>query len=280
MPADFDFLSELADAAGRETLPRFRRGLDVANKQAGGFDPVTEADRAAELAIRRLIESRFPDHGILGEEHGTVNAGARHLWVIDPIDGTRAFISGVPVWGTLVGLYEDGRALLGMMDQPFTGERFLGGPEGAVYRGPGGPRTLGTRDCGDLASAILFTTSPKLYDGPRRERFEALEQSVRLARYGCDCYAFAMLAAGHVDVVVEADLKPYDIAALIPIVEAAGGVVTTWTGGRPEDGGDILACGSAAIHRAALALLSPDSQSASRKSGTRFSVRKRVRTMR
>ena len=256
MPADLDFLESLADAAAQQTLPRFRNRLDVGNKQDGGFDPVTEADRAAEFAIRRLIESRFPDHGILGEEHGVSNADRRHLWVIDPIDGTRAFISGVPVWGTLVGLYEDGRALLGMMDQPFTRERFLGGPEGSFYRGPGGEQRLQTRDCGDLSSAILFTTSPRLHTGASQARYEALENAVMLARYGCDCYAFAMLAAGHVDIVVESGLKPYDIAGLIPIIEGAGGIVTTWRGERPEQGGDILACGSAAIHRRALAILS------------------------
>ena len=256
MPADLDFLASLADAAARQTLPRFRNRLDVANKEDGGFDPVTEADRAAELAIRRLIESRYPDHGILGEEHGVVKADRRHVWVIDPIDGTRAFISGVPVWGTLVGLYEDGRALLGMMDQPFTRERYLAGPEGAFYSGPEGERKLRTRDCGDLSSAILFTTSPRLHTGLRQARYEALEQAVMLARYGCDCYAFAMLAAGHIDIVVESGLKPYDIAGLIPIIERAGGIVTTWQGERPEQGGDILACGSTQIHSRALAILS------------------------
>ena len=256
MPADFDFLSTLADAAARQTLPLFRHRLEVANKQAGGFDPVTRADRAAERAIRDLIASRFPEHGILGEEHGASEADSRYLWVIDPIDGTRAYISGIPLWGTLVGLYENGRALLGMMDQPFTGERYLAGPEGAFYCGPGGAKRLAARDCGDLSSAILFTTSPHMHTGPRKAPYEALEKAVMLARYGCDCYAFAMLAAGHVDIVVESGLKPYDIAGLIPIVERAGGVVTTWQGGRPEQGGDILACASARIHREALAILS------------------------
>jgi len=255
MIADFNFLAELADAAARQTLPRFRRRMDVANKDAGGFDPVTEADRAAEAAIRALIAERFPGHGILGEEHGSSAGDGRHVWVIDPIDGTRAFISGIPVWGTLVGLYEDGRAVLGLMDQPFTKERFVASPQGAFYRGPDGERELAVRDCGDLSNAVLFTTSPHLHSGARRGRYDALERSVRLARYGCDCYAFAMVAAGNIDIVVESDLKPYDIAALIPIVERAGGIVTTWAGGRPEQGGDIIACGSVAIHRAAMAIL-------------------------
>jgi len=255
MLPDFAFLDELADAAARETLPRFRSGLAVANKLGSGFDPVTEADEAAERAIRGLIGRRFPDHGILGEEQGAENADQREVWIIDPIDGTRAFISGLPVWGTLIGFYEDGRAALGIMDQPFTGERFLAGPQGAIYRRGGAERPLRTRDCGSLANAILFTTSPFLHAGPRRERYDALERAVTLARYGCDCYAFAMVAAGQVDLVVESGLQPYDIAALIPIIEQAGGVVTTWAGERPEQGGDILAAGSAAVHAEALAVL-------------------------
>ncbi|TPW29949.1 histidinol-phosphatase [Pararhizobium mangrovi] len=255
MSADFAFLEELAEAAARETLSRFRQPIDVANKETGGFDPVTEADRAAETAIRDLIGERFPEDGILGEEHGSASADSARLWVIDPIDGTRAFISGLPVWGTLVGLYEDGRAVLGMMDQPFTGERFLAGGEGAVLRTASGERPLAVRDCETLSRATLFTTSPKLHTGANAERYERLEQVVRLPRYGCDCYAFALLAAGHVDLVVESGLKPYDIAGLIPLVERAGGVVTTWTGGRPEQGGDIVAAGSAAVHEAALAVL-------------------------
>ncbi|HET7412746.1 MAG TPA: histidinol-phosphatase [Pararhizobium sp.] len=252
---DLTFLDELADAAARETLPRFRSRLAIANKMAAGFDPVTEADRAAEEAIRSLISARFPDHGILGEEHGKTNAGNRHLWVIDPIDGTRSYISGIPVWGTLVGLYEDGRARLGLMDQPFTGERFLAGPEGAFYRRSGEERPLRVSDCDDLAAATLFTTSPHLHQGDRREPYLALERSVKLARYGCDCYAFAMLAAGNIDIVAEPGLKPYDIAGLIPIIEQAGGVVTTWQGERPEQGGDVVACATRPLHEKALAIL-------------------------
>lgn len=255
MTADLEFLDELAEAAARETLPRFRSRLAVANKLDAGFDPVTEADRMAEEAIRGLILARFPDHGILGEEHGNLNAGSRHLWVIDPIDGTRAFISGVPVWGTLVGFYEDGRALLGLMDQPFTGERFLAGPGGAFYRRAGEERRLKASGCEDLGSAVLFTTSPHLHEGGRQESYATLERSVRLARYGCDCYAFAMLAAGNIDIVVESGLKPYDIAGLIPIIEQAGGIVTTWQGDRPEQGGDIVASASRALHEQALAIL-------------------------
>ncbi len=250
------FLNDLAEFAAAETLPRFRNGTSVVNKHASGFDPVTEADRAAETAIRRAIEASWPDHGILGEEHGAMGMDRDFVWVIDPIDGTRAFISGLPVWGTLVGLYEKNRAIMGLMDQPFTGERFVAGPEGAYYSRQGSDRApLKVRDCEALEHATLFTTAPELYAGETARRFETLRASVRLTRFGCDCYAFGLLAAGHIDIVVERGLQPYDIAALIPIIEQAGGIVTTWAGERPEQGGDIVACGSRAVHEAAMKLL-------------------------
>ncbi|TPW31112.1 histidinol-phosphatase [Martelella alba] len=255
MLPDRDFFFSLADAARAETLPRFRSRLNVDNKEEGGFDPVTEGDRAAEAAIRALISEAFPDHGILGEEHGNIGLDRKYVWVIDPIDGTRAFISGLPVWGTLIGLYRDGRAFMGLMDQPFTGERFFADGQATHFSGPGGDVTLETRNCGGLANATLFTTSPRIIEGSALERYNRLEDKVRLARYGTDCYAFAMVAAGHVDLAVESGLKPYDIAALIPLIEQAGGVVTTWSGGRPEQGGDIVAAGSAALHAEALAIL-------------------------
>ena len=255
MLPDRAFFDRLAEAAAAETLPRFRTGTSVVNKEAGGFDPVTEGDRAAEAAIRALIEERFPEHGILGEEFGTVGADREFVWVIDPIDGTRAFISGLPVWGTLIGLYRNGRAVMGVMDQPFTGERYFADGTEAFYAGPGGPSRLATRACGGLTEATLFTTSPHLYQGAVKDRFEAVQSKVRLARYGCDCYAFALLAAGHIDLVLECGLKPYDIGALIPIIEQAGGIVTDWNGGRAEMGGEVLAAGSAALHAEALALL-------------------------
>lgn len=251
----FAFLDRLAEAAAAETLPRFRRNGDIVNKLAAGFDPVTEADRAAETAIRALINEAYPDHGILGEEHGAEGVEREFLWVIDPIDGTRAYISGLPVWGTLVGLYRNGRAVMGLMDQPFIGERLTAGPGAARYDGPGGASALSVRDCGSLAEAVMFTTSPKIIRDDRIQRYERLEASTRLARYGCDCYAFGLLAGGHVDIVVESGLQPYDIAALIPIVEEAGGVVTDWQGGRPEQGGDIIACGSRMVHEEALSIL-------------------------
>lgn len=256
MQPDLDFLHMLADAASSQTLPRFRSGTAVVNKQQGGFDPVTEADRAAEAAIRALITEHFPEHGIMGEEYGNERLDHEYLWVIDPIDGTRAFISGLPVWGTLIGLYRNGRAVLGLMDQPFTGERYLADRDGAHYVGPHGVKgPVAVRSCAGLSDATLFTTSPHLFSGGRETAYRAVESRVNLFRYGCDCYAYTLVAAGHADLAIECGLAPYDIGGLIRIIEAAGGIVTDWQGGRPEQGGDILAAGSAAVHREALALL-------------------------
>lgn len=255
MTVEPDFLRRLAAAAAAETLPRFRQAHAVDNKFAEGFDPVTEADRAAERAIRALIGEVFPEDGILGEEFGAVASGNGRTWVIDPIDGTRAFISGLPLWGTLVGLTEEGRATCGLMAQPFTGELFAARDGKAFYEGPGGNRELKTRTTASLAEATLCTTTPALFSGSEREDYDRLERHVRLARYGTDCYAYCMLAAGHVDLVVETGLQAYDIVALIPIIEAAGGVITTRTGGRAEDGGAIVAAATPALHRAALDVL-------------------------
>lgn len=249
------FMRRLAEAAAAETLPRFRASAAVDNKQAGGFDPVTEADRAAERAIRALIAETYPEHGILGEEFGLERGESDHRWIIDPIDGTRAFISGLPLWGTLVGLTAHGRAVAGLMSQPFTGELFFANAEGAHYEGPGGDRRLSVRPTVDLAAATLCTTTPALFDAGRRAAYDRVEAAVRLPRYGTDCYAYAMVAAGQVDLVVECDLQSYDIAALIPIVEGAGGIVTRWDGGRAEDGGDIVAAATPELHQQALALL-------------------------
>ncbi|WP_160009279.1 histidinol-phosphatase [Rhizobium sp. 18055] len=252
---DRSFFNRLAEAAKAETLPRFRSGVSVTNKLAGGFDPVTEGDRAAEAAIRTLIEAHFPEHGILGEEHGNIGLDREYVWVIDPIDGTRAFISGVPVWGTLIGLQKNGRAIMGMIEQPFTGERYFADESGSFYTGPEGERTLKVRDCGALSDAILFTTSPHIFGEDELPRYQSVESKVRLFRYGTDCYAYALLAAGHIDLVIENNLKPYDVGGIIPVIEKAGGIITTWDGGRPENGGSIIAAGSRAVYDAAMALL-------------------------
>jgi myo-inositol-1(or 4)-monophosphatase len=249
------FLNALADAAAEASMPHFRAKTAVENKAAGGFDPVTAADRGAEEAIRRLIGAHYPDHGILGEEFGPERMDADFVWVLDPIDGTRAFITGLPVWGTLIGLLHQGEPVLGMMAQPFTGERFAGDGARAWYTGPGGDRPLTTRICADLGEASLFTTTPALYRGSDRAAYDRLEAAVRLPRYGTDCYGFCMVAAGHADIAIEAGLQPYDIVALIPIVTGAGGRVTNWNGGSAANGGTVLATGDARVHEAALTCL-------------------------
>ncbi|EKF42425.1 histidinol-phosphate phosphatase [Nitratireductor indicus C115] len=249
------FLRRVAAAAAAETLPRFRHPVSIDNKLAGGFDPVTEADREAERAIRALIVEDYPDDGIHGEEFGLEREASERRWIIDPIDGTRAFISGIPLWGTLVGLTAGGRAQAGMMSQPFTGELFFATGEGTYYEGPGGNRRLAARDTTELSDATLCTTTPSLFDPLRRPAYDRVEAAVCLPRYGTDCYAYAMLAAGQVDLVIESGLQPYDIVALIPIVEQAGGVITTWAGGRAEGGGDVIAAATPRLHEKAMALL-------------------------
>lgn len=250
------FFNELCDAAAAMTLPLFRSKLGVINKLDAGFDPVTEADREAERVIRELIEKTYPDHGIVGEEFGTARPDATLKWIIDPIDGTRAFISGIPVWGTLIGLYEDGVPVAGAMDQPFTRERYVSvGGEAQLSVDGGGGEKLQTKSTQQLRDATLMTTSPHLFTEDWEQGYFNVEREVKLFRYGCDCYAYCLLAAGQVDLVIEAGLNVYDIAALIPIVEAAGGVVTSWTGDDASQGGSILACANRNIHDQALALL-------------------------
>ncbi len=250
------FVDRLADAASDSILPHFRAAPSIESKGDSGFDPVTIADRNAETAMRRLIARTYPDHGIVGEEHGSERGEADYVWVLDPIDGTRAFITGLPVWGTLIGLMHKGRPVFGMMAQAFTRERYAGDGRRAWYRGPDGvAMPLATRRCAALADAALFTTTPAMFKGTDRAAYDRVEASVRLARYGCDCYAYCMVAAGHADLVIEAGLKPYDIVALIPVIEGAGGRVTDWQGKDAAGGGRILATGDARIHDAALAKL-------------------------
>jgi histidinol phosphatase-like enzyme (inositol monophosphatase family) len=259
MPASKDFLFTLAQAAADQTLPRFRQAGGIENKLTSGFDPVTEADKAAEHAIRALIERDFPGHGILGEEHGAMGLDREYVWVIDPIDGTRAFISGLPVWGTLVGLTFKGKAVTGLMAQPFTGEIFYALDGISNLARAEKLERLRTRPTKSLGDATMFTTTPSLFKGENKTRFETLERKVKLSRYGCDCYAYCMVAAGHADLVVEPGLKPYDIVALIPIIENAGGVVTCWDGSPAEKGGDIIAAATPELHRAALEIMNPAS---------------------
>lgn len=255
MIIDLTFLKQIAEVAAEQTLPRFRTVSLVDNKYQTGFDPVTEADREAERAIRSLINATFPEHGILGEEFGGENLDQPNVWVIDPIDGTRAFISGLPVWGTLAGLTINGDAVAGVMSQPFTRELFMCDGKASWYEGPEGARRLQTRKTTELAEATLFTTTPALFKDIQREAYDRVESAARLARYGTDCYAYAMLASGFVDLVIETGLHPYDIVALIPIIEKAGGVITTWDGGAAEKAGDIVAAATPELHAKALALL-------------------------
>jgi myo-inositol-1(or 4)-monophosphatase len=250
------FIERLATSSGETILPFFRTSLGIDNKQAGsGFDPVTEADRAAEAAMRKLISTHFPRHGIVGEEFGNERADAEYVWVLDPIDGTKSFIGGFPVWGTLIALLHNGVPAFGMMHQPYIRERFSGDNGAARYRGPNGERQLAVRRCPSLSEATLYTTSPLLMNEAQRESFGSVERQVRLSRYGGDCYAYCMLAAGHVDLVIESGLKSYDIAALVPIITGAGGIVTTWDGKPAHNGGNIIAAGDPHVHEAAMKLL-------------------------
>lgn len=251
------FVNELATVSGQAILPFFRSSFGLEDKSRGGaFDPVTEADRAGEAAMRQLIKRAFPGHGIVGEEFGAERADSEYVWVLDPIDGTRAFMAGLPLWGTLIGLTRNGTPAYGLMHQPFIGERFFGDGGSASYRGPHqGERRLRTRRCAHLGEAILATTSPGLFSATTRPAYERVEREVRVARYGCDCYAYCMLAGGHVDLVIEDGLKAHDIVALIPIIEGAGGVVTTWAGEPAAGGGSIVAAGDRRLHDRALALL-------------------------
>jgi myo-inositol-1(or 4)-monophosphatase len=250
------FVDQLAAVSGDAILPFFRTTLSVENKSRGAnFDPVTEADRAAETAMRTLIRRNFPDHGIVGEEFGNERTDAEYVWVLDPIDGTKSFISGMPAWGTLIALTRAGDPVYGMMHQPFTAERFTGDGGASHYRGPAGERALRVRRCAGLSGAILMTTSPRLMSESDRRLFGRVEEVVRLSRYGGDCYAYCMLAAGHVDLVIETELKPYDILPLMPIIAGAGGIVTAWDGGAAKSGGRIIAAGDARVHAAAMKLL-------------------------
>jgi histidinol phosphatase-like enzyme (inositol monophosphatase family) len=253
-----DLAHHMADLSRGVILPQFRRPMDVTDKgPRGTFDPVTQADRAAERAIAELIRSHVPDHGIVGEEFGTERPDAAYQWVIDPIDGTRSFITGTPMWGTLIGLLHQGTPVLGIMDQPFTGERFWSDATQSFMRVASGAETLlRTRGTAQVSDAVMMTTSPDLFEaGAEVEGFQRVRHDVRMTRYGGDCYAYCMLAAGFVDLVIEAGLKSYDVVALIPIVERAGGRITTWDGRPATDGGRIVAAGDPALHDKVLTLL-------------------------
>jgi len=249
------FVEQLASISGETILPFFRTALAIENKKVGGFDPVTAADRAAEDAMRVLIRKNFPDHGILGEEYGAERIDAEYVWVLDPIDGTKSFITGMVAWGTLIGLMRFGEPVFGMMSQPFTRERFSGDGGAARYRGPAGSRDLHVRACTGLADALLYTTSPLLMNESDRAAFVGVEKTVKLSRYGGDCYAYCMLAAGQIDLIIETEIKPHDIVPLIPIIAGAGGIVTTWESEPAQAGGRMVVAGDKRVHQAALEML-------------------------
>lgn len=247
-----DFALDCVTEARAVALQWFRHPIDVMAKDDDS--PVTIADRSVEAFLRKAISTRYPDHGILGEEFGRTHLDADYVWSIDPIDGTRSFISGSPLWGSLLALLHRGQPALGIIDIPFTSERWVGecGAQ-SLYNG----KPCCTRSTGTLEDAVLYATSPDLFEGGTASRFDALSRRVGMRRFGGDCYSYGLLASGHIDLVAESGLQPYDYLAICPVVEGAGGVVTDWTGKplTPASGGNVLAAANADIHRQALALL-------------------------
>jgi myo-inositol-1(or 4)-monophosphatase len=247
----------LADAARDAVLPFFRSAdLTADNKLSDGFDPVTEGDRAAEKTMRALLAAQRPEDAIFGEEFGAKPGTSGLTWVLDPIDGTRGFLSGTPTWGVLIAVGRDNGPELGIIDQPYIKERFLGGFGQAWVEGPMGRRDLKTRATSDLSDAIVFTTFPEVGSAEEGAAFHAVSRKAKLTRYGMDCYAYGLIAAGQVDLVVEAGLQSYDVQAPIAVIEAAGGVVTDWQGGPVHQGGRVVAAANADLHAQALEILS------------------------
>jgi histidinol phosphatase-like enzyme (inositol monophosphatase family) len=258
-----EFAVETLLVAGRHTLEHFRVATPVDDKstRAGAFDPVTAADRGAELVIREAIRARWPDHGIIGEEGPGESGGApgacRMGWTIDPVDGTRSFICGFVHWGMLLALTCDGQPVLGAVHQPWNGEFWTGSALGAEFSRGDERQPLATRACTLLADAVLASTDPYLFAGAETRAFDALRREVRMTRFGADCYAYCMLAMGQIDLVVESGLSSWDVQALMPIVQAAGGVITDWRGGDCSGGGQVLAVGDPALHAQMLERLAP-----------------------
>jgi len=244
--------NELADAARPIVARYFRTQVAIDDKTDNS--PVTIADREAETAMRDLLERHVPEHGVFGEEHGAVRTDAEYVWVLDPIDGTKAFITGLPIFGTLIALLHRGTPVMGIIDQPILKERWLG-VEGQRSTFNGTP--ISVRTCPSLDRAYMYSTAPIMFPGAYEKPHEALTRKVKLFRWGGDCYAYGLLASGHVDLVVEASLKLYDFAALVPIVKGAGGLITDWRGKTLDmhSDGSVLAAGDAAVHRQAALIL-------------------------
>lgn len=247
---------ELADAARVATLQYFRSAdLTADNKETTRFDPVTVADRLSEERMRAILARRRPADGIHGEEFGKTEGTSGLTWVLDPIDGTRGYLSGTPTWGVLISVRDAQGVLHGIIDQPYIKERFEGGFGRAEVNGPMGRATLRCRPARPLSEAILMTTFPEVGSAEEGAAFRRVAPKAKLVRYGTDCYAYALIAAGQIDLVIEAGLQAYDVQAPIAVIEAAGGIVTDWTGGPVLEGGRVLAAANAAVHAEALALL-------------------------
>ena len=249
--------NRLADAARGAILPIFRTAAacNPHNKDLNGFDPVTEGDRASERVMREIIGAERPDDAIEGEEYGSTPGQSGVTWYLDPIDGTRAFVAGLPSWCVLIGAVKDGKPILGIIDQPWLDERYVGLGDEAWLDCRGARTKLKTRDCSQLTQAVLSTTDPFILTPPERGAFEHIRATARLTRYGLDAYAYARLAAGTIDMVTESGLKAHDVAALIPVIEGAGGVVADWRGGPAQLGGQIVAAANRAILDEALVSL-------------------------
>jgi myo-inositol-1(or 4)-monophosphatase len=250
------FAIALAEASAAAILPFFRRNTAVDVKDGPVWDPVTEGDRAGERVIRQMIEQRYPDHGIHGEEYGIKEGRSPFTWVLDPVDGTRSFVCGMPTWATLIGLSHEGKPALGLMNQPVVGDMFYGSPEGAWhdYRGVTSP--IRTRTGVPLSRATIGTTAPELYrSAENQRRFQALRGRAQLTRYGGDAYFFCVMAAGHIDIAMDCGLQPYDITPLLPIVTGAGGFAAEWTGGDLSNGGNVITAGSRQLLDEALAVM-------------------------
>jgi histidinol phosphatase-like enzyme (inositol monophosphatase family) len=248
------FAAALASAVRPVSRPWFRHALEVHTK--ADSSPVTLADREVEAMLRGLIAERFPEHGILGEELGASHVDAEYVWSLDPIDGTRSFISGHPLWGTLIALLQGGVSVLGVIDMPVLDERWVGiAGEPTRFNGD----VCRTSRRRELAEATLYTTSPDLFEGDESAAFERLSRSVRMRRFGGDCYSYALLAAGHVDLVLETGLQPYDYLALTPVIQGAGGLITDWSGRALDmrSDGRVLAAANAMLHAQALAFVAP-----------------------
>jgi histidinol phosphatase-like enzyme (inositol monophosphatase family) len=246
----------MADA-GRPIALSYFRGTkqSVENKLVGGFDPVTVADKEIELAFRKILSEQRPLDGVLGEEFPDVASKSGLTWVLDPIDGTRAFISGTPTWGMLIAVHDGEKPVFGIVDQPFTGERFIGGFGLSLLDHNGTGTKLAVRSCSSLDQAVLFTTMPDIGTPAESDAFNRVSAQCKLTRYGIDCYAYALLAAGQIDLVIEAGLNPYDIQGPMAVIQAAGGMVTNWQGGPADQGGQVIAAADPKVHAAALEIL-------------------------